>query len=226
MSAMPKRALVQKRPFLLLSIAAALAFYYLRVSELPELYLVPLKGSAVGLLAVYAFVRHASADARLYVWALGAAALGDMAIEIDVTIGGLMFFLHHVLAIGLLLKHRRPATGIHSWICGVTLICVPLAGYLLPYDPDAKLQTALYALSLGGMAASAWASDFPRFRVGAGALLFVASDLILFAEMGPLSGTQWPQLLVWPLYYLGMFLMCTGVIQTLSKRDPQLRAVK
>jgi uncharacterized membrane protein YhhN len=226
MNAMPKRALAQKRPFLLLSIVAALAYYYLRVSQLPELYLIPLKGSAVGLLAVYAFMRHASPDARLYVWALGAAALGDMALEIDMTVGGLLFFLHHVLAMGLLLKHRRPATGIHSWVCGVTLICVPLAGYLLPYDPDAKVQTALYALSLGGMAASAWASDFPRFRVGAGALLFVASDLILFAEMGPLSGTQWAELLVWPLYYLGMFLMCTGVIQTLSKRDPQLRVVK
>ena len=223
---MPKRALAQKRPFLLLSIAAALAFYYLRVSELPELYLIPIKGSAVALLAVYAFVRHASPDARLYVWALGSAALADMALEIDVTVGGLLFFLHHVFAMGLFLKHRRPATGIHSWICGATLICVPLAGYLLPYDPAAKVQTALYALSLGAMAASAWASDFPRFRVGAGGMLFVASDFILFAEMGPLSGTQWPQLLVWPLYYLGMFLMCTGVIQTLSKRDPQLRAVK
>ena len=223
---MPKRALAQKRPFLLLSILAALAFYYLRVSALPELYLIPLRGSAVGLLAVYAFMRHSSPDAQLYVWALGAAAMGDMALEIDVTIGGLVFFLHHVLAMGLFLKHRRPVTGIHSWICGVTLISVPVVGYLLPYDPDEKLQVGLYTLALGAMAAAAWASSFPRFRVGAGALLVVVSDLTFFADMGPLSGKVWPQLVIWPLYYLGMFLMCTGVTQTLCKRDPQLRAVK
>ena len=224
---MPKRALAQKRPFLLLSIAAALAFYYLRASQLPELYLIPLKGSAVALLAVYAFLRHASPDARLYVWALGAAALGDMALEVDVTIGALFFLLHHVLALGVFLRNRRgPLTGVHSWVVGVTLIGVPLIGYLLPYDQDAKWQTALYALAVGAMAAGAWASNFPRYRVGAGAMLFVLSDFILFAETGPLSGTQWPQILVWPIYYLGMFLICTGVIQTLCKRDPQLRVVR
>lgn len=223
---MPKRALAQKRPFLLLSIVAALAFYYLRASTLPEIYLIPLRGSAAGLLAVYAFTRHPSPDARLYVWALGAAAMGDMALEVDITIGGLLFFLHHVLAMSLFLKHRRPVTGIHSWICGVTLISVPVVGYLLPYDPDEKLQVGLYTLALGAMAASAWASTFPRFRVGAGAMLVVVSDLTFFAEMGPLSGNLWAQLVIWPLYYLGMFLMCTGVIQTLSKRDPQLRVVQ
>ena len=34
------------------TILAALAFYYLRASDLPELYLIPLKGSAVALLGV------------------------------------------------------------------------------------------------------------------------------------------------------------------------------
>lgn len=224
---MPKRALAQRRPFLLLSIAAALAFYYLRVTNLPELYLIPLKGSAVALLAIYAFMRHSGPDARLYTWALGSAALGDMALEIDLTVGALLFFLHHVLALGVFLRNRREKlTGTQSWVVGLTLILTPIIGYALPYDDGAKWDVALYAISLGAMASGAWASNFPRYRVGAGAMLFLASDLLLFAEMGPLSGSPVPQYLVWPIYYLGMFLMCTGVVQTMRKRDPQLRVVQ
>jgi len=223
---MPKRALAQKRPFLLLSIAAALAFYYLQVSELPELYLIPLKGSAVGLLAIYAFVRHSGPDARLYTWALGSAALGDMAIEVDLKVGALLFFLHHVLALGVFLRNRREQLAkTQSWVVGLTLILTPVIAWLLPYDEAMRWNVGLYAISLGAMASGAWASSFPRYRVGAGAMLFLVSDMLLFAEMGPLSGSDLPQYLVWPVYYLGMFLMCTGVIQTLRKRDPQLRVV-
>lgn len=223
---MPRRALSEKRPYLFASIAVALAFYYLRAGPVPGLYLIPLKGAACALLAVYCVVRHASPDARLMAWAFGAASLGDMAIEMDRTIGGTLFFLYHVLALGVYLRNRRDKlAGVHSWVAGLTLILVPLIGYLMPYDADQKLNTALYALALGAMAAGAWASNFPRYRVAAGAMLFVASDMLLFAEMGPLGGTQWPGMMVWPIYYLGQFLICTGVIQTLRKREPELRLV-
>ena len=223
---MPRRALAEKRPFLFASIAAALAFYYLRVGPVPELYLIPLKGSAMALLALYCFFRHSSPDARLLGWAFGAASLGDMALEIDRVIGGTLFFLYHVLALGVYLRNRRERLEkTQSWVVGLTLILVPLVGWLLPYDRGQALETAIYALALGAMAAGAWASSFPRLRVGAGAMLFVLSDILLFAEMGPLGGTQWPGILVWPIYYLGQFLICTGIVQTLRKRDPDLRLV-
>ena len=223
---MPRRALYEKRPFLLASIAAALAFYYLRAGQLPELYLIPLKGSAMALLAIYCFNRHAGPDAKLMGWAFGTAALGDMAIEMDRTIGATLFFLFHVLALGVFLRHRREQLAkVQSWVVGLTLLLVPVIGYLLPYDRDQAWSTALYALALGAMASGAWASSFPRYRVGAGAMLFLLSDLLLFAEMGPLGGTEWPQILSWPIYYLGQFLICTGVIQTLRKREPELRLV-
>jgi uncharacterized membrane protein YhhN len=92
-------------------------------------------------------------------------------------------------------------------------------------DREQALNVALYALALGAMAASAWASVFPRYRVGAGAVLFLLSDLLLFAEMGPLQGNLVPQIMVWPLYYLGQLLIATGVTVTLRKRDPELRIV-
>lgn len=223
---MSKRALAEKRPFLLLSIAAALAFFYLRVGEMPEFYLIPLKGIPVGLLALYAAMRHSSPDARLLAWAFGAAALGDMATEVDRRIGALLFFLYHVLALGVYLRNRRPELkGTQSWVVGLTLILTPIIAFLLPADRNLAWEVALYALALGAMASGAWASNFPRYRVGAGAMLFLLSDLLLFAEMGPLGGSFLPRYFAWPIYYLGQFLICTGVIQTLRKRQPELRVV-
>jgi len=225
---MPRRALAEKRPLLLASIAAALAFYYLRWGPLPELYLIPVKGAAVGLLAVYLWQRHSSPDARLMAWAFGAAALGDMALEIesDRLIGGLLFFAYHVMALGVYLRNRRPQlTQSQKAAVVAMLILTPLIAWFMPADRGQAPNVAVYALALGAMAAGAWASVFPRYRVGAGAVLFLVSDLMLFAEMGPLQGHIAPQILVWPVYYLGQLLIATGVAQTLRKRDPELRIV-
>jgi uncharacterized membrane protein YhhN len=225
---MSRRALAEKRPLLLASIAAALAFYYLRWGPWPELYLIPLKGAAVGLLAVYMWLRHGSPDAKLMAWAFGAAALGDMVLEIetDRMVGGLLFFAYQVMAMGVYLRNRRPQLAPSQKAAVVAMLALtPLIAWLLPADRDQALTVAIYALALGAMAASAWASVFPRYRVGAGAVLFLVSDMLVFAEMGPLQGSIVPQILVWPVYYLGQLLIATGVAQTLRKRDPELKIV-
>ena len=196
---MSKRALAEKRPLVFASIAAALAFYYLRAGPWPEAYLIPLKGSAVALLAVYLWLRHSSPDARLMSWAFGAASLGDMAIEVDRMIGGLLFFLYHVLALGVYLRNRRKIlSASQKWAAAAMLVLTPLIAWLMPTDRAQAPNTALYALALGAMAAGAWASVFPRYRVGSGAALFLLSDLLLFAETGPLQGSIFPQILAWP----------------------------
>ena len=223
---MSRRALAEKRPFLLASIAAALAFYVLRWGAWPELYLIPVKGAAAALLAVYLWMRHSSPDARLMAWAFGAASLGDMAIEFDRTIAGLLFFAYHVMALGVYLRNRRESLApSQKWAAAAMLLLTPLIAWSMPADRTEATNLALYGLALGAMAASAWASAFPRYRVGAGAVLFLVSDLLLFAELGPLQGSIVPQLTVWPLYYLGQLLIATGIAQTLRKRDPELRVV-
>ena len=99
---MPRRTLAEKRPLLLASMAAALAYFALRQSPVvPEMWLIPLKGAAVGLLAFYAFVRFRDADARILGAMFVLASLGDMAIEIDQTAGAILFFGYHMVAIGL-----------------------------------------------------------------------------------------------------------------------------
>lgn len=219
---MPRAALSEKRPYLLLSLAAALLYYYLRVSDLPEFYIVPVKGAACAMLCIYALVRHSSQSARLMAVMMGLAAVADMVVDINLYAGAVIFLAYHLAAIMLYVMHRRDAlTGSQKW-AAVTLLLLPT---VITHLMLGNQWATLYAFGLSAMAAAAWTSSFPRYRVGAGAVLFVLSDLLIFAGLGPMAGGFAPEYLVWPLYYLGQFLICTGVIQTLRKRDPELRVV-
>lgn len=221
---MPRRALSEKRPFLLASIAAALAWFYLRDAPLPELYLLPVKGAAVGLLAAYAWLRHSGRDARLLAIALGLAALGDVVFQIAPAYSALVYFAAHAVALNLYLNHRRESlASSQRWAVIGLLFLTPIVVLLL--SPASDFAAGLYGLALGAMAAAAWSSTFPRYRVGAGALLIMAANLLAIAGMGPLSGNPVPAVYAWPVYYLGQFLICVGIIRTLRKRDPQLRLV-
>ena len=213
---MPRRALIERRPWLLASLAAGISYYFVQGSAVPGLWLIAWKGAGVGLLAVYALLRHKGADSRQIALVMALGALADMAIELFFEAGAALFLLGHLVAIHLYLRHRRGATSASQKAAGVALLgLTPLAAWGLTHDPLATL----YALGLGGMAASAWTSSFPRYRVGIGAVLFVASDLLIFARMGPLATSALPGLLIWPLYYFGQFLIATGVVGELRQRQ-------
>ena len=216
---MPRRALIDKRPILLASMAAALAYFVLRQSPVvPEMWLVPLKGCAAGLLALYAFVRFRMSDTRLLGAMFLLAALGDMAIEWDFIAGAIFFFGYHMIAIALYLRHpREAASGSQKAAAVAMLLATPAIFWLLPADRAMAWPTALYGLALGGMAACAWLSAFSRYRVGVGAVLFLVSDLLIVAGMGPLMGERLHQWLIWPLYYLGQLMICLGVIDRLRR---------
>jgi hypothetical protein len=55
--------------------------------------------------------------------------------------------------------------------------------------------------------------------VGVGAALLLASDLLVIGELGPLMGQQLPDVLAWPVYYVGQFLITVGIVQTLRRND-------
>ena len=211
---MPKRALIESRPWLVLGIALALAFWMVTGSALGGLYQMALKGGSVAALAAYALSRSRATDAKLIAAVMAVGAAGDVGMELDTSIGGALFLLSHLIAIALYWRNRRPQpAGSQRAAAAALLIGVPLATWLLARDP----LPVIYAVALGGMAASAWLSRFSRYHVGIGALLFVASDLLIFARLGgrlDQSITGW---LVWPLYYAGQLMICTGVIRALRR---------
>jgi len=212
---MPKRALIEKRPWLLASLVFGISYWFVAQGHMPGLYQILWKGAGAGLLAAYAWGHHPSRDAHMVAVVMALGALGDMVLEIDFLWGALAFFAGHLVAMALYLRYRRErTTASQKGLAAAVLIGVPLIAWAL----TGAVQVALYALALGGMAATAWTSSFPRYRVGLGAMLFVASDLLIFARMGPLAGNGLAWQLIWPLYYLGQFLICTGAIGSLRER--------
>lgn len=212
---MPKRALVEHRPYLLASIALSIAYFFLRTQPLGEMPIILLKGSGVAFLAFYAWQRCAVPAAKLLAVVMALSALGDMLIEFSLTHGGAAFFASHVAAMALYLGNMREETSPSQKGAALALLIItPLVCWLLTND----YGITFYGAALGGMAASAWISKFPRYRVGLGAVLFVVSDWLIFLNFQIDSGIH--GVLVWPIYYLGQFLIATGVIQTLRKELP------
>lgn len=215
---MPSRALVEHRPWLMLGLILAVAYYFLDGDAFPEVYLAMVKAGSVLALAVYALVRHRSFDARLLAIVLTLGAVGDFAIEFDQVAGAAFFLLAHVVAIGLFLRNRRGQTTPSQKGAAIALIiAVPAIGASLAAPAGQAGPVALYALGLAAMAAAAWTSRFGRYHVGIGALLFVLSDILIFARIGGSLDPDLASWFIWPLYFSAQFLIATGIIQQLRR---------
>lgn len=175
------------------------------------------KGAGVALLAIHAALRARRLDGWLLAAVMALGAGGDVLLETHgLTVGAVSFLLGHVVASVLYLRHRRPGS-----ILPLALIPVVVGtAYLLPHDRAAASGIALYSLFLSVMAATALMSQFPRKTVGLGALMFVVSDLLIFARLGPLPDNLFSGFAVWGLYYFGQLLICVGVAKALEPRHP------
>lgn len=181
------------------------------------------KTSGVALLALWAAVNARSADGWLIAAALGFGALGDYLLDARGMLqGAAAFATGHLIAIALYLRNRRPSlSGSQRLLVWAT---VPLAlviawGLTHAAETGQMIAAMAYTGGVAVMAATAWASRFPRYRTGIGAMIFLASDLFIFAgEGGTLSRsvTMW---LVWPLYFTGQALIAWGVVSTLSRES-------
>ena len=132
---------------------------------------------------------------------------GDVVLDIAFTAGAALFAIGHILAITLYRRHIRPNLSDTDRMIGALLIGVPVG---IAWALTQKAEVALYTLLLGSMASAAWVSRFPTKLTALGAVLFIISDLLIFARMGPLSGSLIASLLVWTLYFGGQFLIALG----------------
>ncbi|RIA36678.1 putative membrane protein YhhN [Hephaestia caeni] len=176
------------------------------------------KGAGVALLAAWAASEARGLDGWLIAIVLALGAAGDVLLEaVGMIAGAAAFLAGHLVAIGLYLRHRRaaltPSQRALGWLVAPATVAISVA---LVWRGDDVVAVGIYAAILGLMAAMAWTSRFPRYRTGIGAMLFVASDLLIFARFGPLAGSFVPTLLVWPLYFAGQALIAVGVVRTLA----------
>lgn len=188
------------------------------------------KTTGVALLALWAAANARSADGWLITWVLAFGALGDALLDaVGLLAGAAAFAVGHLIAIILYMRNRRPTlTQSQAMLAG---ILVPLAifiawGLTRGGEP---LQTGAAIGYTGGvavMAATAWTSRFPRYRTGTGAMLFLVSDLFIFAGAGGALASDVTRWLVWPLYFAGQALIGWGVVSTLVQVAPETVAAE
>lgn len=179
--------------------------------------LIAWKGAGVALLALWAAMQARGRDGGMIAAVMALGALGDMLIEWRLAAGAAAFALGHIVAILLYSRNRRGKLSGSQMLLGLLVAPVTaFAAWMLTLGQPGGLGVVVYAVLLGMMAAAAWVSRFPRYRTGVGAMLFVASDLLIFARMGPLKASALPGLLIWPLYFAGQALIAYGVVRTLS----------
>jgi uncharacterized membrane protein YhhN len=175
------------------------------------------KGLGVGLLAVWAALKAKNMNGWLVALVMALGCAGDVLLGVNFIVGAAAFLFGHLVAIGLYLRNRRKVIQRSQLALGVVLVpATVFIAFMLPADRAGAPGVALYTLGLSLMAATAWTSRFPRFTVGIGAILFLVSDLVIFARMGPLPETFLTGLAVWAPYYGGQLLIATGVIGALD----------
>ena len=209
---MARGALIDHRPWLLLGIVAALAYYILWNNPVGGVWLIALKGVSVITLAVYTMQRASGSDALLLTSALVLSALGTMAVELYFRSGWTLFALSHLVATALFLRNRKADLSRNRIaLATVLLVGTPVAAWFLTH----ALSAAIYTCILGSMAAAAWISRFARRHVGAGVIALIVADLLAFTRTGVFDTGQLPELLAWPLYFAGLLMVATGIVQTL-----------
>lgn len=176
------------------------------------------KGAGVGLLALWAAVNAQERYGRMIAAALGFGALGDVLIETSgLVVGAMAFTVGHFIAIGLYAQNPRAAPTASQR--ALTIVVTPLAlaiAWSLLYGTTLLVPALGYTLVVAVMAGAAWSSRFPRYRTGLGAMLFLISDLFIFARVGSAVDAGLATMLIWPLYFAGQALITWGVVTTLA----------
>lgn len=195
--------------FLLAAILAGGSYLIAVIGQFEGMSAILWKGSGVGLLALYAALRAESFDGWLLTVVMAFGAAGDVLLDsVSMEVGAGAFAAGHIIAIWLYLRNRRHSpTGSQQALAVVLALGTPIIAWSLTQ----AVEVAIYATILGSMAAAAWLSRFSRYRVGLGAVLFVASDLLIFARMGPLAEPAWISVAIWALYFCGQLLIVLGV---------------
>lgn len=206
-------------PLFLAALVAGTSYMASWALPLPDWAAIAWKGMGVGLLATWASRQGSSLDHRLLAIVLTLGATADMVLELNFVAGAAIFALGHVVAITLYLRNRRPGLGARDAALAAAFIAGTCALAFTLASPDWAPPVAVYTLFLATMAATALIARFPLAATGA--LLFVASDLLIFARMGPLEGTQWADFAIWASYFAGQALIAWGVaFQLDSSRLP------
>ncbi len=176
------------------------------------------KAGACACLAAYAWRRSVGSDGTIIAIVFALSAIADALIERSLMEGGAAFALSHIAALILYVRNRREIIQASQKAASIAVLVLgPLAVWLLTEN----IVYTGYGLLVGLMASLAWISAFSRYRVGAGTVLLIASNLLLFWGLRSDANDHLASYLAWPIYFLGQFMIATGVVQHLRRQSDQ-----
>lgn len=218
----------QRRPVLeavgqivvLLSLAGALAYGGGWYPDWPFMNLL-MKGSAVGLLALFVLINIVNVNHVFLFVALAASTTGDilLATSHDAAFlrGMLGFAAAHVAYILLYLKNRMPVADLSRGRVRTAALMWALTGLSLflfyPNLGSMLIPVSVYSLLLTLMVTVALFSRYSARLVGLGAVLFFISDGMIGASRF-MEAPTYVGYLIWAAYYIGQLLMVLGVMLT------------
>ena len=201
-------------PLFLAALVAGTSYMASWALPLPDWAAIAWKGMGVGLLATWASRQGSSLDHRLLAIVLTLGAAADMVLELNFVAGAAIFALGHVVAIILYYRNRMTNSPLWQRLLAFVVGVFWLWGTVRLVPDDWQMPVAVYSLFLSGMLLMASASRFPL--AVAGAALFVFSDGLIFARMGPLEGANWADFAIWATYFAGQALIAWGVASKLD----------
>ncbi len=203
------------------AVIVGLSYTFVTNSDYDQQVLLIWKGAGVWLLSVYAVIQARTLSGWMITAVMGLCAAGDVLLEFDLIRGGLAFVAAYLVASVLYFRQRRTQLSQSQRLLAYVVVpVVAFLGWSFPSDSSLSINFMIYGAVVSVMAAMAWTSRFPRYRVGIGAMMLVASDVLLFAEEGPLSETTWVSPVLWLLYFGGQVLVVLGVTKYVAS-EPQ-----
>lgn len=203
------------------AVVAGVSYLFVVATHMSGSLAISWKGAGVGLLAIYAALVARNTNGWLIALVMAFGAMGDILLDaLGMTVGAAAFILGHIVAIALYLRNRRdrPSPS-QKWLATLVLpLAVLIAIWSVPFE--SRPMIGIYTAFVASMAAAAWISRFPRYRTGIGAMMFLASDLLIFARMGPFADAVWIGFAIWSLYFAGQLLIVLGVTQSQGKDGP------
>ena len=182
------------------------------------------KTAAIGFLTLFALMNAKRGDIIFLVFALAAGAAGDFLItgttNISLMNAIFAFGIGHIFYIFLFMFNFCRVKELSLMRLKLTALLWAGAGfgvfYLWPQLVNQPLALLVYMGLLLVMASMALLSRYPIFLTGLGGVLFLVSDVFLGLGL-ILQIDLWTTHLVWPLYYVGQFMLCMGIILSPAK---------
>lgn len=201
--------------------------YQRRLSDAPSVMRSAVKTMSTAALALAAFLVGAPV---LLVYALALGSVGDLALSRDgqrAFLAGLIAFaFSHLAYIPLFVG--LPGTPVLfdlNWVAwagcaAMVLLAISTTRWLLPHTGSLRVPVGIYVLIICvmGIAALHLGVDFRLSLIGA--VLFLASDMILSVQLfrleNPSAASRRAGQCVWPLYWGGQALIALGIVKGLG----------